>query len=414
MEKTLPSKQLVQFESFGKFLQDVWLVAFLLIFAHNEAVIPIPFLWVLMLFLIGVGVTILFRRTGYQIAVAVVVAGVIGGTVFLFNAPFWLFFVITAFAIWRIQERFAKVQEDVTHDGVFFILLVVFFAFAYFLATVLNNKEAIQDSLILVVLGLLLFVLDRMIVQWLRSKGDNQVPFSKLLVSYITIMGIASITFGLLAGLGSKAREVFVSLFGNFLQVLFYPFGLLIEWLRNIFVAKIRPLEPRESQSKGEMEYKESEKVVNEVYTATMDIPWIAVISILSIIVIAIVVWRLSKHKIEPVEIVQDIAHYERSQMESAPIKTGQALAWSYSMDTNIVRDAYRDFENEAGQIGFSRKPNETIREWFKRQEWIVTEHFYEVYDIVRYSGELMDDQDGQWFIQELNNLSEKYFKEEV
>ena len=113
-------------------------------------------------------------------------------------------------------------------------------------------------------------------------------------------------------------------------------------------------------------------------------------------------------------EITQENAQYERSQIEYSPRKTEQIPPWSYSMDTNIVRDAYRDFENESGQIGFSRKPNETIREWFKRQEWIVTEHFYEVYDIVRYSGELMDDQDGKWFIQELKNLSEKYFQEEV
>jgi len=414
MEKTLPSKQLVQYESFGKFLQDVWLVSFLLIFTRHEAIIPIPFLWVLILILIGVGATILFRKTGYQIAVTVVVAIVIGGIVFLFNAPFWLFFVITAFAIWRIQERFAKVQEDATHDGVFFTLLVVFFAFAYFLATVINNKVAIQESLILVVLGLFLFVLDRMIVQWLRSKSVNQVPFSKLLIAFVAIMGVASITFGLIAGLGNKTREVFVSLFGGVLQVVFYPFGLLIEWLRSIFVTKVRPLEPRESQAQGEMENVERENVVNEVYTATMEIPWIALISVLCIIVIAIVVWRLSKHKIEPVEIAQEKVQYERSQVDYSTRENEQAVAWNYSMDTNIVREAYRDFETEAGQIGFSRKPNETLREWFKSQEWHVTERFYEVYDVVRYSGELMDDHDGKWFIQELKNLSEKYFQKEV
>lgn len=412
MEKTLPSKQLVQFESFGKFLQDVWLVSFLLVFGQNETNIPMAFVWIMILFFIGVGSTLLFRRTGYQIAVNVVVAFVVGGTVFLFDAPFWLFALIIAFAIWRIQERFAKVQEDATHDGLFFTLLVVFFALTYFLATVINNKAGIQESIILVVLGLLLFVLDRMIVQWLRSKGVNQVPFSKLIVAYVAIMGSASIAFGLIAVVGSKSREVFVSVFGGIFQVLLYPVGSLMEWLRSIFNNQVRPLEPRETETQGEMKFEENEKVVNELATESLNIPWFAIIGSVCIAVIVILVWRLAKHKIEPLEIEEVNAQFERSQVEHTSKKEEQSIAWNYSMDTNIVREAYRDFEKQAAQVGLFRKQNETIREWFSRQEWTVPERFYDVYDIVRYSGESMNEQDGKWFIQELKKIFEKYFQE--
>jgi len=414
LEKSIPSKQLVQFESLGKFLQDVWLMSFLLVFISSETTVPMPFMWIIILFAIAILVTLLFRVTGYQIAVSLIVSVVIGGSVFFVGAPLWLFAGIVAFAIWRIQERFAKEQEDASHDGIFFTALVIILALVYFLATVLNNPEAMKNALLLAVIGLTMFVLDRMIVQWLHSKESQQVPLSRVLGVFAGIIGLASIAFGLIAGVGSKARVAFVSIFGDVLMVLFYPVGILMEWLRSVFMGNVKPFEERESQSQAQYEYEEKEKVISDMQNASVDFPWVAIISVIVIILIGVLIWRLSKYKKGTIEVAKENAQYERHQVGHISSKKETSVEWTYSMETNIVRDAYRDFEKQAGESGFRRTQNETVREWFNREDWPVSERFFEVYDMVRYSGELMNEQDGTWFIDELNKLSKKNLNKEV
>ena len=236
MEKSTPSRSLVQYESFGKFLQDAWLVSFLVLFMPNETLISPHYIWIAVLFSIAIAVNLLFLKTGYQIAISLVVSVIVGLIVFIFNAPFWLFLFIIAFSVWRVQERYAKIQEDATHDGSFFTLLVVMFAISYFLITVFNKTQVVRDVFILAIVGSVLFVLDRIVVQWLRSKNSTQVPFSKVLFIYMSIISFAAVAFALMLGIGSKAREWFVLLFGDIIELILYPVGVVFVWLRNLFL----------------------------------------------------------------------------------------------------------------------------------------------------------------------------------
>ncbi len=415
MESTVPSRSLVQFESFGKFLQDAWLVSFLLFFMPSDTLIPIPYLWIAVLFSIALAVNLLFLKTGFQIAIPLIVSVIIGLSVFIFDAPFWLFVVIIAFSIWRVQERYAKQQEDATHDGPFFTLLVVMFALSYFLITVLNKTQELRNVVIFAIVGSLLFLLDRIVVQWLRSKNVNQAPFSKVLIIYFSIITLAAVTFAFMVGIGSKAREWFVLLFGNLIEIILYPIGLLFVWLQNILKQSMNPPEIQGSDQQAKLEIKEQQTTQQvEWLNAPGNFPWLTVLVCVSILGIGILVWRLSKNNSEKIEVAEDLARYERSGIEQHKEEKMSSSTWIYSMDTNLVRDKYREFESKAGQIGHSRKQNETVREWFTREEWQVSERFYEVYDMVRYSGQQMDAQDGQWFITELNKLLLKYFDKEV
>lgn len=51
-------------------------------------------------------------------------------------------------------------------------------------------------------------------------------------------------------------------------------------------------------------------------------------------------------------------------------------MEWAYSMETIVVRDSYREFEKKASGMGYTRQKEETIREWFKRQNWEVSDRF--------------------------------------
>lgn len=412
MERQIPSKSLVQFESLGKFLQDAWLISFVFVFMQDDTMIAIPFVWIIIMFLIAIAVNTIFLKTGYRLAVSLLVSVIIGLTVFLFGGPFWLFAAIIVFSLWRIQERYAKIQEDATHDGPFFSLLVGVFALTYFLAIALNKTDALRYIILLAIIGLVLFMLDRMIVQWLRSKGTNQVSFSKVLIIYISITSGASIIFILIVTIGNKGRELIVSLFGNIIETILYPIGMFIEWLQNIFTNAIRPGANKLTIQFGK-EFDEVEETKQvEWLDLPKDLPLIPIIITISIVVIGIIVWRLSKFKTEKIEIANELAEFERSESVQTQIEDEKSIKWIYSLETNVVRDEYRKFEEQAGYFGFKRQQNETIREWFKREEWKVSEQFYEIYDVVRYSGLTMNSQNGKWFMKELENLTIKYLKE--
>lgn len=414
MERTAPSRSLVQYESFGKLLQDAWLVSFLLLFMPSETLMPPAFLWIAVFFSIALAVNLLFLKTGYQMAITLVVSVVIGLTIFLFDAPFWLLVVIIAFSVWRVRERYAKRQEDATHDGPFFTLLVVMFAFSYFLITVLNMTQLLRDLVILAIVGSVLFLLDRIVVQWMRSKVAHHVPFSKVLFIYFSIISFAAVTFALMVGIGSKAREWFVMLFGNIIELILYPVGLLFVWLQNTFIQSTNPPEILETARKGKVEVKQAQTQQAEWLNAPANFPWFAILVCVSILGIGILVWRLSKNETEKIEIAKENIHYDRSSSELSNEGKMLSTTWLYSIDTNLVREKYRDFESHIGQMGYSRKQNETVREWFTREQWQVSESFYEIYDLVRYSGQQMDAKDGEWFMNELKKLLLKYFDKEV
>ena len=414
MEKSTPSRSLVQYESFGKFLQDAWLVSFLVLFMPNETLISPHYIWIAVLFSIAIAVNLLFLKTGYQIAISLVVSVIVGLIVFIFNAPFWLFLFIIAFSVWRVQERYAKIQEDATHDGSFFTLLVVMFAISYFLITVFNKTQVVRDVFILAIVGSVLFVLDRIVVQWLRSKNSNQVPFSKVLFMYMSIISFAAVAFALMLGIGSKAREWFVLLFGDIIELILYPVGVVFVWLQSIFTQFSQEPESKNLMKPQKIEVRPQQFQQLDWLDAPSDFPWLAIIISLSILGIVIICWRLSKNKTEKVEVAEEQTLYERSGSNLNKEEEMPSITWLYSMNTNLVREKYREFESEAGRMGYSRQQNETVREWFNREGWQVSEKFYEVYNLVRYSGQQMNAQDGEWFMTELKKLLLKYFDKDV
>ncbi|EPD52008.1 hypothetical protein HMPREF1210_01360 [Paenisporosarcina sp. HGH0030] len=414
MATTVSSKPLVQFESIGKFLQDVWLMSFLFIFIRVDTTISSPIVWIGILLLIAIAVNLFFYKTGYQIAISLFVSAVFGLLGFLFGAPLWFFAAIFVFSVWRIQERYSKIQEDATHDGYFMTLLLVVFSLSFFLATILRKPEAIRESILLAIIGLLLFMLDRMIVQWKRSKKENRVPFYKLVLFYVGIISVAAIAFAVIAGLAGKARVSIVLLFGDMIELILYPLGLLMEGLHALVSKFISPPISRDSQEKPKGQFEQTEADKLKGLDFGLDIPWVAILGSIILIILIIIVWRLAKNRAEVVELKENQVEYERTQSNTMQVSEQKDMSWTYSMETNVVRDAYRVYELEASSHSYTRNHNETIREWFIREGWHVSERFYDVYDVVRYSKGLMNDHDGKWFIEELNHLSKKYFKNEV
>lgn len=413
MEASISSKSYVQIESIGKFLQDVWLSAFVVVFLSSHTELTSPFVWIGLLISILITVTILFHKTGYQIAISVIVSVLFGLAIFAFNGPFWLFALLVFFAIWRIQERFSNVQEDATEDGFFFILLVLLFTISVVSATIFPNKEALNFAYVLAISGMLFFLLERLTVHWMLTKNINQLSYTKVGLVYLAITGMPLIVFYLISNFAQWTRIQFVNIFGDILMMILYPIGLLFNWLKDLIQLRARKPQDQESVKQVEPIAQEATKQASELNVVN-DIPWTIIGLVIIVVLLLFFIWRFSKKQRELVEVKKESASIHREAIQLSQLNQSTDIAWAYSIETNIVRDAYRKFEKEAREAGYSRQKEETIREWFKRQNWDVTNRFYSIYDVVRYSQGSMDAQDGQWFIDQLTLLSKKYFQNDV
>lgn len=414
MEKSIFSTSLIQIQSIGKLLQDIWLSALIVSLLSLQTSISAPFLWVGILIAILISVTFLFHKTGYQIALSVGVSIIFGLTVFIFNGPFWFFVLIVIFSLWRIQERFAKLQEDSTNEGFFFLFLVLLFIMSAFYASIFK-EEALPSIYIIVILGISTFVLERLTIHWISTKHVNKISLNHVVLVYLTIISVAGTVLLLISQYAHFARKQLVNIFGDVIMVILYPIGWLIEWLRNLFTMNIKnsvvAIKPKERA----VEKREQETVEqSEFITASADIPWTIISIGVGAILLLIVILVVSKYKREDIGIADSGTTYVRETISESQTVSSKEVEWLYSMETSKVREAYRQFEKEAQLTGYSRKKEETIREWFRRQNWSVADRFYTVYDVVRYSQGKMDAEDGEWFIQELTLLSKKYLQDEV
>lgn len=63
MNEVLSSK-MVQAESLGKYLQDIWIIALVSVIFHQETNIVLPFLWIILQLFIVSCVQIIMSKTG--------------------------------------------------------------------------------------------------------------------------------------------------------------------------------------------------------------------------------------------------------------------------------------------------------------------------------------------------------------
>ena len=400
----------------GNFMQDSLLATFLLVFIGSETYIPAPYIWGVLLLAIGMAVTMLFRKTGYQVAVSIFVSLPAAAIAFLLGIPFWLSGAMFLFALWRIQERFAKEQEDPTHDGNFMIALTMMFAGVYFLGTVLQKEEAVREAVIVAIAGGILFVLDRMIVQWMHSKGGSKGKLPDVLLIFACIIGLIGLLTTALSLFAANIRTIASDYLGTGILAALYPIGVVVEWLTKMLGNNIKQPNLTEPTPTGVMGNAEREtKIRIDGWLAFLeDFPWLALFIVIGSAVLFYAVWRFFKTKPDIATTGNSLAMYDSLEVVNPVSVKDELPIWLYSMETNIVRDAYREFERMADEHGFVREQNETVREWFDRMEWKVSDRFHRIYDEVRYSGGRMNQEDGKWFINEMKKISKKNFQDEV
>lgn len=415
MEKGFDSNSLITSLSIGKYVQDIWLIAFFFVLIPDGASLSLSIIWLVMHALILVCVLFVFRKTDYQIAVPLLISLFLTLSVFLFGAPFWFYLAVVFVSVWRIQDRFASEQDDLTHDGFYYILLILFFTISIFVSTVMQNNEAIRDSYVLVISGVVMYIIHRLIVHWLMTKTINHIPFYYIVIFFGGIIGIASSVYFIVSLFAEKTRILFVALFGDLLMFLFIPLGTVLNWFKEKFQSIAPPEEEQKQAVQRLSEALDELKPLQDEVSQSTDFPWMAIFIILATILVIYLLWILSKKRLDKSTPKKNMEiSISREPVLTSNVSKSKEVPWAYSMETNIVREAYRSFEKQAREVGLARLKDETVREWFSRQKWDGSKRFFSIYDEVRYGQTKMNGLDGEWFIAQLEVFSEKYFSNEV
>ncbi len=198
-------------------------------------------------------------------------------------------------------------------------------------------------------------------------------------------------------------------------MLLFVPFGTLLNWFKDKFHSIAPPEEEQKEAVKQLSEALDELKPLQDQSTQLSDFPWMIVFIVVATILVIYKLWKLSKKRLDIIIPKKNMEiSISREPILTSTVSTCKEIRWAYSEETNIVREAYRSFEKQARKFGLARLQDETVREWFSRQNWQVDKRFFSIYDTVRYGQTQMSGADGEWFITQLELFSEKYFSNEV
>lgn len=405
----------IQGQSFGNYLQDIWLIALVFILIHNQTTVDLPLIWILLQVVIAITAFLIFRKTGPNTAVPFIIPPLMLLLLFVFGAPFWLFGLASIFSIWRMQVRFNTLQEEQTMDSGFTLLFFGVFLGVHFISFVLGYEGYRILLYTIFLTGTALFFGIRFFTVTTGLDKHNSITKTKVLRIYAAIMAIVvglSITIYFIAPFIRRIIEV---LLGGIVSISLVPFRPIFDFLEKVLDGlEIRQMEEGEQERipEGQQETLEPKDSTTGEFVTNFPFEW--VLLGIAVIVIILVLRYLLKNKPEKIEIKHNDIQYENEQM-SEEEEQKKPIFSLYQVETSILREKYAQFEIEAHAYELERNKSETAREWFKRMEWQVETEFFEIYEEVRYGGRSISSEKAELFIKSLEKIKEeKFLKKEV
>lgn len=402
----------VQAQSIGKYIQDVWIVALLLVIFQNDTTIVLPFLWIILQIIIAICMQIIMNRTGPNPIIPFVVPTGVLLILFWFNSPIWLFLIGTGISIWRIQVRFNKIQDDQTVESSYNLNFFLLFLAVHFICFLLGIENYIFPLYSVVISGVVLPIAMRLYAVWISTNKQNSASISQVVGAFflglLSLVGLSAVLYFTIPVI----RKGLGVLFGKAMSIAVIPFIPLLEYLDKL-VSRLEIIVPEESEriQSGE----QTELKPNEIVSESLGngFPFEIIFFVLAVIIIVLFIRYLLKNKPDTISAEPSVIHYINKDVEEdrkeKQINGQQSL---YKVDTSLLREKYKEFEVGASLYDFERTKSETVREWFVRMEWTVMDEFFQVYEEVRYGKLTISSEKAELFLSNLEKIKTKYFFE--
>lgn len=401
----------VQAQSMGKYLQDVWLVALLLVIFHSETTFELPFLWIILQTITAISMHIIMSKTGPNPIVPFIVPTSILLVLFLFNSPFWLFLLGAGFSIWRVQVRYNKIQDEQSAESNYNLNFLFLFLAVHFICFILGLESYIFPLYSIVILGAVVSAAMRLYVVWMSTNKQNSASMSQVIGGFflglLAVGGLSTLLY-LAIPFIRKGLDV---LLGKVMSIAIIPFIPLLEYLDKL-LSKLEikvPEEIERIQSAEQMELEPNEIVSESIGSA---FPFEIIFFVLAVVAIVFFVKFLLKNKPETLSADSSVIQYINNEFEEDKEEQPNGQPTLYKVDTSLLREKYKAFEVEASLYDFDRTKSETVREWFERMEWAAKEEFFQVYEEVRYGGRTIQSEKAEFFLSNLEKIKIKYFFE--
>lgn len=409
MDKMI-NKLNVQAQSMGKYIQDVWIIALLLVIFHHDTTFELPFLWIILQIIIAICMQIIMSRIGPNPIIPFIVPTVILLLLFLFNCPLWLFIIGAGFSIWRIQVRFNKIQDEQTVESNYNLNFFLLFLAVHFVCFIIGVENYIFPLYSVVISGIIFPIAMRLYAVWVSTNKQNSASMSQViggfllgLFSIVSLSTVLYFTFPFIR----KGLDV---LFGKVMSIAIIPFMPLLEYLEKL-LSRLEIKVPKESERIQSEEQTELEP--NEIVSEGIGngFPFELIFIAIVVIIIIFFIRFLLKNKPDTLSADSSVIHYINKEIEEDKEKkrlNGQLSL--YQVDTSPLREKYKEFEIEASMYEYDRTKSETVREWFGRMEWAVIDEFFQVYEEVRYGGRAIQTEKAEFFLSNLEKIKTKYF----
>lgn len=400
----------VQAQSMGNYIQDVWIIALILVIFQHETTFKLPFLWIILQFVIVILVQLIISKTGPNPIIPFIVPTSVLLILFLFYSPFWLFLVGVGISIWRIQVRFLKIQDDQTYESDYLIYYFLVFLAVLFIGFILKLDDYSITLYSLVISGVVIFAAMRLYAVWISTNKQNSATLTHVVGGFI--LGLLCIV-GLSTGLYFVIpfiRKVLDILLEKVISIAIIPFLPILEYLDKL-LSKLEIKTPEELERIPSEEKTEFEPTEDFSEIIGSGFPFEIILFAIAAVVILLFVRFLLKNKSDTITSEPSVIHYLNKELEDdqkEKMPNGQPSL--YKVNTSQLREKYQEFEAEASYYAFHRTKSETVREWFLRMKWPVKDEFFQIYEELRYGDVTISSEKAQLFLSNLEKIKKTFF----
>lgn len=407
----------IRLNSFESFILELVLLAYpLLLISEGVSVRP-HYLIIVLAIVAGTVSYLLFSTIEYTAIYGLLISFLLTVPFYLIGMPLAVCIGIFVYSSWRMQANFGLGRLI---NWNFLLLNTVIFTSFYFITRSYLLKaqatEFIKIHVVLFLLTTVLFIVLRYIVLYLIGKRIPDFHLWEASKVFVLIMGVGIATFLVVYLLIEYVRDavLFIAgfLFGGLFELIAAAITPALDWVIAYLDYKryrhYEEMEPPEMPTFVDFQMMDERIFPDSGLTFKQGYLILAVVIIAVLALVVIFRKRNKKYASEglPAYKIQAFGRKKKKQAVSKPL-------YDYSAATNDVRSAYQAFEKDAQKAKYIRFVGETVKEWFVRMGWGHDEEVFETYDKARYGSLTITEEEGQRFINELQEIKRKHFTKE-
>ena len=314
MNEVLSSK-MVQAESLGKYIQDIWIIALVSVIFHQETNIVLPFLWIILQVFIVSCVQIIMSKTGPRPIIPYIVPMGVLLILFLFNSPLWLYIIGTGISIWRLQIRFNKIQDEQSVESNYHLSFFLVFLVVHFICLIIGIEDYIFPLYSIVILGIVIQGATRLYAVWISTNKQNSASLSHVAggfsIGLVFVVGLSMLVYFTIP----LIRTGFGFLLGKVMTIAIIPFVPLLEYLDKLLnKLEIKIPEEMERIPSEEQTELEPQEVVSETLGGAF--PFELIFIVFNVLAIILFLRFLMKNKPDELIAEPSVIHYLNKELE--------------------------------------------------------------------------------------------------